>query len=260
MARAAQLSSAEAVDDDAPSYVYVIHVSQSYSHSESHIGCKRRVASGRLKSACLLCMQRAAQKFNLFTRCCCCSSSFTCSSCCFPLFIVCKWNASAPLAASASAWTGPQLNELPSAGFDVARFLLHFKRFFSLHLVFFRGFPFVSFSSSSSSFLFFCFDANFADHKVLTSCSFNDLTSTLRFGQVPLWQATGQESEKERESEGKGHRRGGVAQCWQRQLIRQTRCDYHREICTFPFRRNFTCIQTSGPTYTYPTLKQAQTL
>lgn len=87
----AQLSSAEAVDDDAPSNVYVIHVSQSYSHSESHIGCKRRVASGRLKSACLLCMQRAAQKFNLFTRCCCCSpSSFTCSSCCFPLFIVCK--------------------------------------------------------------------------------------------------------------------------------------------------------------------------
>lgn len=207
MARAAQhstaqLSSTEAVDDDAPSYVYVIHVSQSYSHSQSHIGCKRRVASGRLKSACLLCMQRAAQKFNLFTRCCCCSSSsFTCSSCCFPLFIVCKWNASAPLAASASAsaWTGPQLNELSSAGFDVARFLLHFKRFFSLHLVFFRGFPFVPFSSSSSSFLFFCFDANFADHKVLTSCSFNDLTSTLRFGQVPLWQATAQESEKERE-------------------------------------------------------------
>lgn len=179
-------------------------------------------------------MQRAAQKFNLFTRCCCCSSSF---SCCFPLFIVCKWNASAPLAASASAWTRPQLNELPSAGFDVARFLLHFKRFFSLHLVFFRGFPFVSFSSSS--FFLFCFDANFADHKVLTSCSFNDLTSTLRFGQVPLWQATGQEGERERAmAKGTGGE-GSVAQCWQRQLIRQTRCDYHSEICTFPFRRNF---------------------
>lgn len=109
---------------------------------------------------------------------------------------------------SAAAWTRPQLNELHSAGFDVARFLLHFKRFFSLHLVFFGAFLclllLLLLLLLFLLFFFFCFDANFADHKVLTSCSFNDLTSTLRF-----WTSSSLTSNWPREREGEKKRAKG---------------------------------------------------
>lgn len=116
---------------------YTYPYTQSYSNSYSHIACKRRVAwqvAGSRQRVCFVCKELLRNLIYLHV-------AVVVLVLLLPLVLLvvfpCLLSANEMrLLPSAAAWTRPQLNELLSAGFDVVRFLLHFKRFSSHHLVF----------------------------------------------------------------------------------------------------------------------------